>query len=429
MPNYPDENSWWNGFTQEVNALYIEADKPPDDGRFKWFSRTGYDIGAGLEAEASKAKHMAELRSALGLPPPPAPVPSPVLRLKAEGRRLVDESGKPFRYRGLTSFRLLEQVTKGQLIAVDDTLRRAKASGANVVRVFAMCWNLFKLWPLVGRAYLLTLLDMAAKQGMYVELVCLVDTRSFPGMDFRAQLDRCDVDHPALLLEGANEIEPVHPTQDPSIVALCKAWRPQNGALYSEGSTHDTSDESTALSNGDYCTVHFDRANGDVIDEDDPNGWRFVRHQKEGWNLSQLVGRYVVSDEPRRDDLTPAKHFAMGALARICGMGDLFHYRDGLQSSPPQDDELRAYEARCAGWSTIPDNFEGTFKNSMWADGPVKSFDTTKTVRIYHSLGASEGYSLIIGKSGDPRIEWQNSWRPSAVLYDSPNVQLLRISQ
>lgn len=69
MQPYPDENSWWNDFTSKVNALYSEANVPSDDGKFKWFARTAYDIAAGLTKEQSEAKHIKELRQELGLDP------------------------------------------------------------------------------------------------------------------------------------------------------------------------------------------------------------------------------------------------------------------------------------------------------------------------------------------------------------------------
>ncbi len=63
---YPGDD-WSSGLMQAINATYDEAHAPHDDGRYIWQSRTLYDIGAGLEKEASKKKHLAELRQALGL--------------------------------------------------------------------------------------------------------------------------------------------------------------------------------------------------------------------------------------------------------------------------------------------------------------------------------------------------------------------------
>lgn len=64
---YPDEATWWTALFEEVNRLYGLANRPHDLETFKWSVRTAYDIGAGMDKEKAKAKHLAELRAALGL--------------------------------------------------------------------------------------------------------------------------------------------------------------------------------------------------------------------------------------------------------------------------------------------------------------------------------------------------------------------------
>ncbi len=64
---YPDEATWWTPLFEEVDRLYGLANRPHDLGTFKWSVRTAYDIGAGMDKEKAKAKHLAELRAALGL--------------------------------------------------------------------------------------------------------------------------------------------------------------------------------------------------------------------------------------------------------------------------------------------------------------------------------------------------------------------------
>jgi hypothetical protein len=66
-PPYPDEATWWTALFEEVDRLYGLANRPHDLGTFKWSVRTAYDIGAGMDKEKAKAKHLAELRAALGL--------------------------------------------------------------------------------------------------------------------------------------------------------------------------------------------------------------------------------------------------------------------------------------------------------------------------------------------------------------------------
>jgi len=68
---YPDENAWWGGYYEpEVAKLYFEAGLPfPDNSAaFRWFTRVAYDIRDGMTKEAAAAKHLKDLRKALGLP-------------------------------------------------------------------------------------------------------------------------------------------------------------------------------------------------------------------------------------------------------------------------------------------------------------------------------------------------------------------------
>lgn len=64
---YPEEATWWTALFEEVTRLYGLANRPHDLGTFKWSVRTAYDIGAGMDKEKAKAKHLAELRAVLGL--------------------------------------------------------------------------------------------------------------------------------------------------------------------------------------------------------------------------------------------------------------------------------------------------------------------------------------------------------------------------
>jgi hypothetical protein len=64
---YPDEATWWTALFEEIDRLYGLANRPHDLGAFRWSVRMAYDIGAGMDKEKAKAKHLAELRAALGL--------------------------------------------------------------------------------------------------------------------------------------------------------------------------------------------------------------------------------------------------------------------------------------------------------------------------------------------------------------------------
>jgi hypothetical protein len=64
---YPDEATWWTALFEEIDRLYGLANRTHDIEAFKWSVRTAYDIGTGMDKEKAKAKHLAELRAALGL--------------------------------------------------------------------------------------------------------------------------------------------------------------------------------------------------------------------------------------------------------------------------------------------------------------------------------------------------------------------------
>ena len=64
---YPDEATWWTALFEEIDRLYGLANRTYDLGTFKWSVRTAYDIGAGMDKEKAKTKHLDELRAALGL--------------------------------------------------------------------------------------------------------------------------------------------------------------------------------------------------------------------------------------------------------------------------------------------------------------------------------------------------------------------------
>ena len=63
---YPDERTWWAQFEREQAALYEQAGLAQGPAHL-WSARTAYDIGAGMEPDEAKTKHLAELRKALGL--------------------------------------------------------------------------------------------------------------------------------------------------------------------------------------------------------------------------------------------------------------------------------------------------------------------------------------------------------------------------
>ena len=78
MPNYPGD-AFVVSLQEEVGKTYAEAGQALDLANVVWAGRALFDIGAGMSPEASRVKHLGELRRVLGLPSIVAPVP-PILR-------------------------------------------------------------------------------------------------------------------------------------------------------------------------------------------------------------------------------------------------------------------------------------------------------------------------------------------------------------
>src|SRR3990167_6869816 len=333
---YPSEQpgEFWVTYTRQVAALYERAGQPfPDAGgeAFRWFSRPAHDIGAGGGAGGGGGGHLRGAGEGGGervgggvgggrARPPPAP---PIQRLHRSGRWLRREDGTRFLWQGVSGFGLLYRLRESE----DDVVRFlnwAQANDRNVVRVFTTAANLFDLSPDTGLSLLPRLCGLAAARGVYIEAVAVVDS-AVRAYDTEMHLDRVRglvETTPNLLVEGGNELMPLHKTQSDAGRNRVWYYSSVGGGVYAQGSTHNGSDESEILAGGDYVPVHFDRSDGE-------NGWRHVRHVKEGWNLSEQTGKFVVNDEPRRDDLGRDRQFALGALCRICGLGDTFHYTGG----------------------------------------------------------------------------------------------------
>jgi len=259
--------------------------------------------------------------------------------------------------------------------------------------------------PGAGRAALPTLLDLAARHGIYVEVVALADTRSYPGMNYEQHiLDVGNVCSGSLncFMELGNELAPVHETQDNRLgdvnyLRTLQALVPGN-VLVSLGSTHADMDESDVMKDGRYLTIHGSREDGD-------SGYRWVRHTNEQRSLADALNKYAVNDEPNRGDMRPDAQFAMSLLERVSHIGGTFHYGGGLQSELPSGAELDGFNARVRGWGAVPEGFVGSYQNAGFAGGPVKSFDDSKSVRVYSGMRGNEAYTVAFGP-GEPAVEW-----------------------
>lgn len=359
-----------------------------------------------------------------------APAVPPLSRLRLAGRHgLVNESGAKVPWTAVTGFRLVEQVAHGR--AGEASAFLGSLGQARGVRVLLMARWLFQLSPDEGLAALAATLDLAQRHGRYLEVTIFADTKSFPlaDADYRRIADQvgaiCAAHVACGLVEIANEVWSLHDTQADALgdLAFLRSLREtvrRHGDIpVSLGSTHADQDESDRMQDGDYLTIHGARDDGD-------DGWRWVRHSNEQRALADRVGKYAVNDEPRRDDLACGRQLGMALLARLFSLGDTFHFAAGLQAQPPNGAEAAAFACRARGWTAVPDDWWGDYKNAGFVGSPVKSF--AGAVRIYASVNGGRAYVLVLGASGATRIDWAEGWNRTLGL-DEGGAQLWRLER
>jgi len=351
-------------------------------------------------------------------------------RIRIDGRRFVNDAGR-FHPIFATGFALAEQVAHGREADAIRYLDWASRAGFNGVRVLAMCDGLFKLSPADGLAALPRLLALARERGLYAEVVALADTAQLR-VDLRAQVGNvaaavAGADN--ALLQVANEH--YHSTQASELhdVGYLKslATAIPAGLIYTlSAGESDEGDEPQGM----YATRHLDRGR---------DKWNQVRRVRELEDVSNRIKKPLWNDEPIGADeveqlgrrmADPEFFFAMGVLNRIFEVGGTFHFQDGLQAQVPRPGQQRCAEAFVAGATVIPSDVDLVFKNSGWADSPVKSAAFERTVvRVYSGIAGGRGWSVVVGKSGDPAIEWQGGWKPVATLVDRGPVAVLEITR
>ena len=338
-------------------------------------------------------------------PAPPAGQDSPQLRaparLRIDGTRFVTTDGSTFQWRGITAFRLVDYVADGQEAQAERYLAWAAGQGLTVVRVLTMMGGQFDLRPEDGRRALPRLLELAAKHGLYVEVVALAGTADIPVnlQEHVAEIGRILAAHPNGLLEIANE--PVHPSQSadvhkPEVLkALAATVSPEIPVALGSIERGD------GFGEGSYVTWHAPR-------ESERGGWAHVLGLAQGAALLDRWKKPVVSDEPigagaafqpgRRDD-APARFRAAAILTRLVGLGATFHYEAGLQAQVPEGRELESFNAWYEAWRLLPADVErhGVFRAGGSPDSIVTTFDRERILEVYERADATRGWLLILG--------------------------------
>lgn len=362
-------------------------------------------------------------------------------RLRAEPRALTYADGTRFRWRFATGFRLVELVAHGRENEAVAFLKWTRATGFNGVRVLTMARHMFSLPPGEGLAALPRLLELAAREDLYVEVVALADTRAYE-MSWDAvrahvrAVGTVAAAHANTVVEVANE--PYHGTQVdrlvepaaltelaglvPAVIPVAPGAPPDEPAKYKNGAR--------------YLTIHLERGRDE---------WEMVRRQWQLAALSEETGLFVVNDEPiGADELdkpgsresNPAIWFTFGALSRITETATTFHFEDGLHARLPRPNQQRCADAFIAGAILIPEEVILTPKNARWADSPVRAArfkdDSPEgtVVRVYSGTSDTRGWTIAVGldKGKDPGIEWQHGWSPRRVVAERAGVRVYEIA-
>lgn len=360
-------------------------------------------------------------------PVPPDPTPHVFGgRLRREGRFFVHDHGT-FRPIFASALTLL---APGK--PLEGFLAWAAETGFNGVRVFSGEIPWANQTREGARERLPDLLTQAQRLGLYVEVTALTDTQAWSRADIETHVrevaEICRA-YDNTLLELANE--PYHGVQnrllyDPAF--LVHLGQLANYPLWAMGAANQ--DELTTHTEGSYVTVHLDRSR---------ERWNQVRRVRELEMLSGTVGKPVMNNEPigaaevyqpgRRLN-EPLLFAGFGVLNRIFEAGGIFHFEDGLHCTLPVGPlQQEAAELFVEGSLRIIDTEDRlSFRNTGWTDSPVRKAALDQTlVRAYTGLSGDQGYTVLVGRTGDPQIEWQLGWQPVETLWDLGELQVLRI--
>lgn len=365
--------------------------------------------------------------------------PKPIIvrtagRIRTDGRFFANDAGtfRPVFASALTALAKPEQQTK-------EFLSWGQKIGFNGIRVFAGSLPWANQTPEQARDRLGWLLNECYQMGLYVEVTALTDTKegrydkrhhTLVIAELCAQFDNA-------ILELANEAW--HPTQDDEVHdfnylrrlydlvprhVICALGAPD----YDEPQNPDVWPEPI----GDYLTLHLDRGR---------DKWNQVRRVRELEAASAQTRRPVLNNEPTgADELDgsqtgrqrindPAWFFALQLLNRIFEVGGVFHSQAGLNTELPGPVQEECAKAFVRASRLIPVEDRLTFKNTGWADSPIRSADFNQVIRAYSGITGNRGWTVFVGLSGDPRIEFQNGWQEVGVTAEVPGVKVIEIAR
>lgn len=454
-------------------GIYAEAGRlfGDDPAAVVWPSRTQYDIDQGMGQDAALAKHADECRIALGLMPaaPIAPSePKPpeagagviAGRLRAVNGHLENDAGA-FTWHGISEFDLIHLARTGKRNAVIARLDAAAQYRRNVVRVFAMAYNLFELsleddgyWDAVDYVA-----REAAARGIYIEICLLPDAQLvYQGDGELADVDKCEEvvrawigrhgTNPVFVFQASNEPykNGFESAVDDNLLDLGEVMADLLGHRdFSIGDAPDGDDADASQSTIDesvtiarHCNLivlHGSRKGGAA-----PDGDRLRRWADHLEGFTDVMGEvrkvnahaHGIHDEPMghasqqwvplpngktyEREYDPQAALAAAATAMVCRLGYTYHRIAAQDAGTPGLDLIRDY---IVTWPNAP-----AFKylNDSWGGSPTKGFSGWGKVRSM--ADGAEGHTVASGTSKGS-ITWANGYTPiTPARYDGPNVQL-----
>lgn len=348
-------------------------------------------------------------------------------RLRVDGRFFVAE-GKTFRPVFASGLALLARSDAERSAFLDD----AATLGFNGIRVFAGALTWAGQTPDEARQALPSLLEQAARLGMYVEVTAVTDSRT--GYDVESHLRQVSAICAAAsncVLEAANEYS--HPTQSDLVRnpqrLFTIAQRSVSGTIWSLGAPPfgQLQRGRWPVPAGDFITVHLDR--GRPI-------WEQLAHVGALARISELAQKPVMNNEPigaaesaerGRREADPRFFFALGALSRLFELGVVFHSEDGLNGRRLGPNQRRCAEALIAGFRSIPTDGRLVVAAPGSAASPI-----TRVRGAAHAYTATDGerwWAVLLDVSGNPAVTWRRGWKGTRVVAERRGVQVLELQR
>lgn len=359
---------------EDIIPAYDEAHHPLDPYYTVWSARAVYDHAVGnLSWPASKAKHKAECRAALGLAPPLPPIGAlPIIR--ASGTTLVDQqTGVLWKWRGVSAFPLYANWLDGQ--SPDTFCRWARDNGLNVLRIFGVyCGTLGRLVPSDHPNYyagLTPFLDAIGRHGLAVEWTMFADMQTDPlkTLDVQGHYHQvCELlaGRPGIVIEVCNE--PFKNGLDPLAV-----YTPYNEVLQALG-LYDI--QNSQLPHAEYLTDHTPR------DDEWPRKAKDILELTRGPSGPDFTPLQIpgICDEPMgigvpqggRRSMNKSDMASYHALAALFGSGSTIHGDFGLQGRLPNPAEQEVVNAITETWTKVPPAAQTwTYTAGHFADCPL----------------------------------------------------------